>query len=268
MSSLLHLMSNRNYGVYNKSLALKIGLVEAVMFGELCSEYDYFNQRNELKEGWFFSTITNIEEQLGISRKVQDRVVDNLVSIGLIETKLMSIPAKRYFKINEEKLVDILDLYDFPSLSKNDNQECTNGTTQFVQKGQSSLSERDNLININKERVINKSKKEESISKDILEEKEKVVTRNVFKRPSIEEVQAYIDEKGYTSFTAQEWHDHYTSNGWMVGKTPMKDWKGAVRTWNNNRNKYKSRQDNTQSDRNKNYTNPNLKKLEEKEIPF
>ena len=26
--------------------------------------------------------------------------------------------------------------------------------------------------------------------------------------------------------------DYYTSNGWIVGKTPMKDWKAAVRNWN------------------------------------
>jgi len=33
---------------------------------------------------------------------------------------------------------------------------------------------------------------------------------------------------------AAKWHDHYTANGWMVGRTKMKDWKAAVRTWENN----------------------------------
>lgn len=28
--------------------------------------------------------------------------------------------------------------------------------------------------------------------------------------------------------------NHYTSNGWMVGKNKMKDWKAAVRTWEKN----------------------------------
>jgi hypothetical protein len=27
------------------------------------------------------------------------------------------------------------------------------------------------------------------------------------------------------------WYDHYQSNGWMVGKSKMKDWKAAIRTW-------------------------------------
>jgi hypothetical protein len=25
--------------------------------------------------------------------------------------------------------------------------------------------------------------------------------------------------------------DYYSSNGWKVGRNPMKDWKAAVRTW-------------------------------------
>ena len=29
----------------------------------------------------------------------------------------------------------------------------------------------------------------------------------------------------------QAFVDWYTSNGWKVGKNPMKDWKAAVRTW-------------------------------------
>jgi hypothetical protein len=28
--------------------------------------------------------------------------------------------------------------------------------------------------------------------------------------------------------------DHYTANGWKVGKNPMKDWKAAVRQWERN----------------------------------
>ena len=30
---------------------------------------------------------------------------------------------------------------------------------------------------------------------------------------------------------AEEIHAYYTANGWMTGRNPMKDWKGAVRYW-------------------------------------
>lgn len=65
-----------------------------------------------------------------------------------------------------------------------------------------------------------------------------VKPRIVFVKPSIYEVKNYFNE--YTKSVlsdeklqtmANAWHDHYTSNGWMVGKNHMKDWKAAVRTW-------------------------------------
>ena len=55
--------------------------------------------------------------------------------------------------------------------------------------------------------------------------------RKRFSAPTVEEVQAYADEKGYTSFSAQRFVDYYESKGWLVGKSPMKDWKAAVRGW-------------------------------------
>ena len=32
----------------------------------------------------------------------------------------------------------------------------------------------------------------------------------------------------------QAWLDHYTANGWRVGRNAMKDWRAAVRTWERN----------------------------------
>ena len=54
--------------------------------------------------------------------------------------------------------------------------------------------------------------------------------RKRFEPPSVEEVDAYIKEQNY-HVDAQRFFDYYTSNGWMVGKNHMKDWKAAVRTW-------------------------------------
>lgn len=51
-----------------------------------------------------------------------------------------------------------------------------------------------------------------------------------FQKPSVEEVQAYCMDKGYR-IDAAYFIDYYDSKGWLIGKTPMKDWKAAVRTW-------------------------------------
>lgn len=50
------------------------------------------------------------------------------------------------------------------------------------------------------------------------------------KHPSLDEVKAYCNERG-NRVDPERFIDYYTSNGWKVGKNPMKDWKAAVRTW-------------------------------------
>ena len=54
-----------------------------------------------------------------------------------------------------------------------------------------------------------------------------------FAPPTLEEVRAYCRERG-NRVDAQRFIDYYTSNGWKVGRNPMKDWKAAVRTWERN----------------------------------
>lgn len=54
-----------------------------------------------------------------------------------------------------------------------------------------------------------------------------------FKKPTIEEIQAYCDERK-NGIDAERFYDYYESKGWKVGKAPMKDWKASVRTWERN----------------------------------
>lgn len=51
-----------------------------------------------------------------------------------------------------------------------------------------------------------------------------------FVPPTMEEVAEYCRERR-NGIDPQAFIDHYTSNGWKVGKSPMKDWRAAVRTW-------------------------------------
>lgn len=51
-----------------------------------------------------------------------------------------------------------------------------------------------------------------------------------FTPPTVEEVAQYCFDR-VSTVDPQRFVDYYTSNGWMVGKNKMKDWKAAVRTW-------------------------------------
>ena len=69
----------------------------------------------------------------------------------------------------------------------------------------------------------------DSVGKDI-EEAEPPTRSKRFIPPTVDEVREYCQERG-NCVDPQRFVDYYSSNGWMVGKTKMKDWKAAVRTW-------------------------------------
>ena len=73
--------------------------------------------------------------------------------------------------------------------------------------------------------------KEKEKDKDTYIEADKPPTRTRFCPPSVDDVKAYCTEKGY-NIDPQRFVDYYESNGWMVGKNKMRDWKAAVRGWN------------------------------------
>jgi hypothetical protein len=53
---------------------------------------------------------------------------------------------------------------------------------------------------------------------------------NRFVKPTMEEVAEYL--KGRNSpIDPRAFYGHYESNGWMVGKNPVKSWKACVVTW-------------------------------------
>lgn len=54
-----------------------------------------------------------------------------------------------------------------------------------------------------------------------------------FQKPTVAQVKEFIREKGY-NFDAEAFVGYYESNGWRVGKNPMKSWQGACACWNRN----------------------------------
>jgi hypothetical protein len=63
--------------------------------------------------------------------------------------------------------------------------------------------------------------------------KEICASRHKFTPPKVEEVVAYCRERG-SQVNADRFVAYYESKGWVVGRSPMKDWKAAVRQWETN----------------------------------
>ena len=70
--------------------------------------------------------------------------------------------------------------------------------------------------------------------KDNRENKEAASKKSKFQKPTIEQIAAYCQER-QNGIDAEAFFYFYESKGWLVGKTPMKDWQAAVRTWEQKR---------------------------------
>ena len=94
------------------------------------------------------------------------------------------------------------------------NAECNNEVTQE-----------------NRYKILEIRDKEKEIDLDLEKEnKADKPPRTRFSPPTLEDVQAYCMERN-NNVDAKRFINYYTSNGWKVGKNPMKDWKAAVRNW-------------------------------------
>lgn len=106
---MINLLANNGYIVLNKILMKKVGLYEAILIGELSSEQIYWEKRNELVDGYFYSTRENIEEQTMLSAHQQRIAIENLKKMGILEVKLFGMPQKAWYKIIEDGLVHTLN---------------------------------------------------------------------------------------------------------------------------------------------------------------
>lgn len=107
---ILQLISSSSFLVLNKNLIKILGLEETVLFSELCSEYDYWTKNNGLENGFFYSTIGNIEEKTTLSAHKQRNAINKLKELNIIEIQIKGVPAKRYIKINEEQVIKIFNI--------------------------------------------------------------------------------------------------------------------------------------------------------------
>lgn len=71
---------------------------------------------------------------------------------------------------------------------------------------------------------------EEKPAQEIQPEKPK---RKNFVKPTVEEITDFCKEKKI-NINVKKFFLHYESNGWHVGKSPMKSWKAAVQKWAEN----------------------------------
>lgn len=108
--SLLKLLASDSFITVNKELIKLLGLHEALILGELASEADYWQKNNGLtNDGYFYSTVENVESKTTLSEHYQRKALKKLKELGIIEYTRRDIPAKRYIRLNEGALIDLMN---------------------------------------------------------------------------------------------------------------------------------------------------------------
>lgn len=156
--------------------------------------------------GSFITSLQSLSDELNISVRSVRTALDHLILTGELTSK--TYPHWRMItviKYNEYQATDKLD----------DNQLTSN--RQATDKQLTTIEEYKN----------NKNKKN---------------NKSVFKKPSLEEIREYIREKNY-NVDAERFFYYYESNGWKVGRNPMKDWQATVRNWASKEKKHESSDD-------------------------
>ena len=125
-----HLLSSTAFLIVNKELAKQVGLKAAVLLADLISKEEYFISKG-MTDGWFFNTEANIEADTTLNPYHQRKCIKTLKTHQIIETKRMGIPAKQYFKINEQQVMQILNnllVKDSTTINKNKEIRIINNT--------------------------------------------------------------------------------------------------------------------------------------------
>lgn len=157
------LLSSDGYIQVNKELIKSVGLAEAIIVGELCAEYNYWQINNLLEDDMFYSTIDNITLNTGLSEYEQRKAIKHLVELGILTVTKKGIPAKNYFKFNFDLLCNFLSTsplkikaLDVENLQINNNKQIkinNNSNTKVedddkTKEKSKKLSRYDKLVNL------------------------------------------------------------------------------------------------------------------------
>ncbi len=138
MSEIIRLLANDNYIVVNRDLIQIIGLECAVFLSEIATEAVYWEKAGKLQDGWFYSTLDNVERNTSINSYKQRKCIRELSSLGVLEMQVRGMPATRYFRLDESA---ISCLISNNQLSKNEQQDVQKLNNKMLKNFTSSSSE-------------------------------------------------------------------------------------------------------------------------------
>jgi hypothetical protein len=109
----------------NRQMAHDIGLNNTIILCELVKQFIYYKKLGQTVsydglDGWFYETIDHMQKWTTLTGREQEPCIKKLKELGYIQQIVKGIPAKRYFRIDQIKLLEYFSKEDssFDILSK------------------------------------------------------------------------------------------------------------------------------------------------------
>jgi len=108
---MIRLLSSSAFLIVNKRLAKQIGLKATILLADLISKNEYFHDKASIADyqEWFFNTEANITKDTTLSAHQQREALKILKAQGCVSVERKGLPAKRYFRINEAQVIQLLN---------------------------------------------------------------------------------------------------------------------------------------------------------------
>lgn len=215
--NVLQLIASSSFLTVNMAIAKQVGNDAAILLAELASSQVYFENNGMLTDGMFFETVELIEDRTNLTKYQQAKAVKVLEESGILKTKLKGIPAKRYFYVDGEKILGLVD----HKKSKN----LTTGGQKTLPQEVKKLDRNNKRISIkeNNKRINNTVVNDSALSDPV---KDKVMDflayREEIKKPykSERSIKSFVNqvekqEQLHGSIAVIECIDKSMSNGWQ-----------------------------------------------------
>lgn len=130
VSKIFYLDAESRYTKYDTEFAIKFGVSCSIMMSKLVQLYNKYHLELVFHkthgDRWFYATIDNVLFQTGLSRREQEGAIQKLKKLGLIELEVFGTPAKRFFRINEDKVNEHMgikiELLSCPNVQNSNNK--------------------------------------------------------------------------------------------------------------------------------------------------
>ena len=191
------------------------------------------------KSRTFYIRGNKVELQpMQVAKSVRDLADRWQWSVNKVRGYLYELEKGDYIDTQKTSVNQIITIKKYIVVNtQNDTQINTQTDTQNDTQTDTPIIKNNNVNNENKEIVIESvvvSNEQQTLPTPTKEKKRR---SSVFVKPTLEECIAYANEKGF-NWDASRFYNYYESNGWRVGRNPMKNWKAAMSSWNTKEPKY------------------------------